>query len=117
MIIAKIEDDYIEVIALDKTFGKLHQLFHRYNFYINSNNPKEKVILEDSYAQLNTKLTIDKIDELKKSRKTIDKLSDKKLKNLLDEYENYQKVYNLDEQRIVHMTKEEILNLNQDLNN
>ena len=30
MLIAKIENDYIEVIALDKTSGKMHQLFHNY---------------------------------------------------------------------------------------
>lgn len=50
MLIAKIEDEYIEVIALDKTAGKMHQLFHNYNLYIDSLNPKEKVIFEDSYA-------------------------------------------------------------------
>ena len=34
MLVAKIEDDYIEVIALDKTAGKMYQLFHNYNIYI-----------------------------------------------------------------------------------
>lgn len=115
MIIAKIENDYIEVIALDKTAGKMHQLFHEYNFYINSVKPNEKVITEDSYAQLNTKLTIENIEELKSSRKCLDKLSLLKLNELLNEYNNYQKKHNLSEQRIVHMTKEEILNLNPDL--
>ena len=37
MIISKIEKDYIEVIAIDKTKGKLHQLFHNYNYYLNCN--------------------------------------------------------------------------------
>ena len=71
MLIEKIKDDYIEVIALDKTKDKLHQLFHNYNYYINCEFPKEKVILEDSYAQLNTKLTIENVGQLKKERKTI----------------------------------------------
>ena len=78
------------------------------NYYINSTNPCETVIFEDSYAQLNTKLTIDKINELKCARRTINKLSKKKLENLLDSYHNYQQKYGLDEQRIVHMTKNEI---------
>lgn len=116
MIVAKIEDDYIEVIALDKTAGKLHQLFHYYNFYISCDKPKESVISEDSYAQLNTKLTIDNIPELKFSRKTTDKLSSIKLNTLLDEYQNYQDNNNLKEERIVHMNKEEILKLNPDIN-
>ena len=115
MLIAKIESDYIEVIAMDKTAGKMHQLFHNYNFYINSEDPKENVIYEDSYAQLNTKLTIDKIDNLKKARKTISKLSKNKLDEVLTEYNEYQYKYGIDEQRIVHMTVEEILSLNADL--
>lgn len=115
MLIAKIENDYIEVIALDKTAGKMHQLFHNYNLYIDSENPKEKVIYENSYAQLNTKLTIDKIQELKNSRKTKEKLSKDKLKEVLDKYKNYQDKYGVDEQRIVHMTNNEILYLNPNL--
>lgn len=115
MLIAKIENDYIEVIVLDKTAGKMHQLFHNYNLYIDSENPKEKVIYEDSYAQLNTKLTIDKIQELKNSRKTKEKLSKDKLKEVLDKYKNYQDKYGVDEQRIVHMTNNEILYLNPNL--
>ena len=117
MLIAKIEKDYIEVIALDKTAEKMYQLFHNYNYYINSNNPLEEVIFEDSYAQLNTKLTIDKIDDLKNARKTCSKLSKNKLNDLLKEYNLYQEKYGIDEQRIVHMTYKEILKLNPDLKN
>lgn len=115
MIIADINDDYIEVIALDKTRGKLHQLFHYYNFYISYDNPKESVISEDSYGQLNTKLTIDKILELKNARKTLKKLSTKKLNALLKEYKDYQNNHNLDEKRVVHMSRDEMLKLNPEL--
>lgn len=115
MIIAEINDDYIEVIALDKIAGKLHQLFHYYNFYISNSEPKETVINEDSYAQLNTKLTIDNIEELKNSRKTLKKLSSKKLNELLKEYKDYQNNHNLDEQRVVHMSRDEILKLNPEI--
>lgn len=52
MLICRVEKKTIEVIALDKTAGKLHQLFHKYNYFINCLNPKESVIFEDSYAQL-----------------------------------------------------------------
>lgn len=97
MLVAKILNDYIEVIAIDKTAGKLHQLFHKYNHYINSENPHESVITEDSYAQLNTKLTIDKIDQLKNARITTKKLSKEKLSELLMEYNIYQEKYGVDE--------------------
>ena len=43
MLIAEINDEYIELIALDKTAGKLQQLYHEYNLYIDSLNPKESV--------------------------------------------------------------------------
>ena len=115
MLIAKIYDDYIEVIALDKTAGKLHQLYKPYNFYINSINPKAKVIFEDSYAQLNTKITLEWNDCLLHSRKTDNCLSKEKLKEVLTEYEEYQNNNSLLEERIVHMTINEIILLNPDL--
>ena len=115
MLIEKIKDDYIEVIALDKTKDKLHQLFHNYNYYINCEFPKEKVILEDSYAQLNTKLTIENVGQLKKARKTIEKLSKNKLKDLLTEYNHYQNNNKINFERIVHMRFDEILDLNPEL--
>ena len=112
MLIANISDEYIEVIAIDKTAGKLHNLYYPYNQYINSDNPKETVILEDSYAQLNTKLTIENFDGLKKYRKTTDLLSKSKLKELLKEYNEYQNENKIKEERIVHMTKEELIAMN-----
>lgn len=112
MLIAQINNEYIEVIAIDKTDGKLHNLYYPYNKYINSENPKETVILEDSYAQLNTKLTIENFDDLKKYRKTTDLLSKIKLKELLKEYNEYQNENKIKEERIVHMTKEELIAMN-----
>lgn len=112
MLVAKINEDYIEVIAIDKTAGKLHQLFRPCNHYINSKNPDERVIYEDSYAQLNTKLTIENFIELPKFRKTVDCLSRTKLKELLEHYDEYQCNNKLDESRIVHMTRAELLELN-----
>ena len=116
MLIAEINDEYIELIALDKTAGKLQQLYHEYNLYIDSLNPKESVIYEDSYAQLNTKLTIENFEELIKSRKTTEKLSKEKLNEVLSEYKNYQMKHIIDENRIVYMDKKEVIALNNELN-
>jgi len=115
MLVAKIYDDYIEVIALDKTQGKLHQLYKPCNHYINSTNPKETVIFEDSYAQLNTKITLEWNDCLLQSRKTKNCLSKEKLKDVLETYEEYQNNNQLLEERIIHMTINEIIKLNPDL--
>ena len=112
MLIAKIEDDYIEIIAIDKTAGKMHQLYRACNHYINCKNPDETVLYEDSYAQLNTKLTIEKFPELVVFRKTLDCLSNKKLNDLLEHYDEYQSHNVLEEDRIVHMTKSELLEMN-----
>lgn len=115
MLIASINKEYIEVIALDKTAGKLQNLYRVYNRYIDSDNPKETVIYEDSYAQLNTKLTIENFEQLKSARKTTDLLSKKKLDEILLDYVEYQTLNIIREERIVHMNKEEILYLNDDL--
>ena len=112
MLIAEINDDYIEVIAIDKTAGKLQNLYYPYNWYINSENPKESVLFEDSYAQFNTKLTIELFSGLSAFRRTEDTLSKKKLDELLFEYKTYQKENKVKEERIVHMTKYELLELN-----
>lgn len=115
MLICRVEKKTIEVIALDKTAGKLHQLFHKYNYYINSSNPKESVIFEDSYAQLNTKLTIELTEELIKARKTVNKLSQDKLQDLIETYNDYQKYNKIDDDRIVYMSSTELLKLNPNL--
>ena len=115
MLICRVEKKTIEVIALDKTAGKLHQLFHKYNYFINSLNPKESVIFEDSYAQLNTKLTIELTEELIKARKTVNKLSQDKLQDLIETYNDYQKYNKIDADRVVHMSSTEILKLNPNL--
>ncbi len=112
MLISKIEDSYIEVIALDKTAGKMHNLFRAYNKYINVENPRETVIYEDSYVQFNTKIILEKFSELTYFRKTKDTLSKLKLKEIIDEYYEYQSNNIIDENRKVYMTKEEILSLN-----
>lgn len=70
----------------------MQNLYYPYNIYINSDNTKETVIREDSYAQLNTKLTIELFDELSNYRKTIDTLSKQKLEELLKDYKEYQKI-------------------------
>ena len=112
MLIAEIKDDYIEVIAIDKTAGRMHNLYYPFNYYINSEIPKETVIREDSYAQLNTRLTIENFLELSSYRTTTDTLSKNKLEDLLYRYKEYQSENAIKEERIVYMSKYELLELN-----
>ena len=45
-----IDDNKIEVIAIDKAREKISQLYNEANYFLDSENPKEKVIYVDSYA-------------------------------------------------------------------
>lgn len=110
--ISNIEENNIEVIAIDKAKDKLHQLFSEANFFINSDDPKEKVIYVDSYAQLNNSLTIEYFPEIVKYRRTKQKLSKQKLDDLLEEYNKYHENNIIPDERIVYMTKEDILKWN-----
>ena len=62
--------------------------------------------------RFNTKLTIELFSGLSAFRRTEDTLSKKKLDELLFEYKTYQKENKVKEERIVHMTKYELLELN-----
>lgn len=115
MIIYSIANNVIRLIAVDKVSGALHQLYHPYNCFISHTEPKEKVIFEDSYAQLNTIIEIEEFDDLVFSRKTLATLSKVKFDELKERYEVYQLKYSIPEERIVFMTKEEVIELNNDL--
>lgn len=114
--IIDIDEEKIEVIAIDKARDKISQLYSEANYFIDSENPREKVIYVDSYAQLNNTLTIEYFPELIQFRKTKEKLSQEKLKDLINEYKMYHKNNFIPDERKVHMTKEEILKLNKKRN-
>lgn len=111
--IVNIDENNIEVIAIDKVEDKLYQLFSEANRFIDHENPTEKVIFVDSYAQLNNKLTIENFPELVQFRRTTSKLSEGKLRELIQDYKEYHQNNFIPDERKVHMTKEEILELNQ----
>ena len=111
--IIDISENIIEVIALDKAQNKVYQLYSEANRFIDHENPHEEVISVDSYAQLNNKLTIENFPELIKFRKTTKKLSEKKLSELIQDYKKYHHDNIIADERKVHMTKEEILKLNE----
>lgn len=117
MLIYSIDDEYIEVIAVDKSKDKLFQLMKKCNVYINVNNPDETVLYEDSYCQLNNRITLENFSEIGLSRHTLAKLSERKLQDILNKYETYHSENIIDDNRQVHMTKAEILQLNPDLIN
>lgn len=110
--VISIDENKIEVIAIDKARDKIAQLYNEANYFLDSENPKEKVIYVDSYAQLNNTLTIEYFPEIIKFRKTKEKLSYKKLQDLINDYNEYHKNNFIPDERKIHMSKEEILKLN-----
>jgi len=110
--IIDIENDRIEVIAIDKARDKISQLYNEANYFLDCDNPKEKVIFVDSYAQLNNTLTIEYFPEIIQFRKTQAKLSPEKLKDLIQEYKEYHENNSIPKERTIYMTKKEILELN-----
>lgn len=112
LLIAKINKKSIELIAIDKIKGQLYNLYYPFNKYISCTNPIEKVISKDSYAQLNNKIIIENFESLKKYRKTINTLSKNKLKELLNDYFEYQKNTIIKKERKVYIKKEELKELN-----
>lgn len=110
--VINIDDNKIEVIAIDKARERISQLYSEANHFIDSENPNEKVIYVDSYAQLNNTLTIEYFPELIQFRKTEETLSREKLEELISDYNAYHRNNFIPDERNVHMTKEEILNMN-----
>ena len=114
--IINIEEDKIEVIAIDKAKDKMYQLYSEANYFIDSENPKEKVIYVDSYAQLNNTLTIEYFPEIINFRRTKEKLSKQKLANLVNAYKEYHRINSIPNERQVYMSKAEIIKLNPIIN-
>ena len=112
--IISIDENKIEVIAIDKARDRIFQLYNEANHFIDHENPNEKVISVDSYAQLNNTLTIEYFPEIVKYRKTKIKLSQEKLDDLIQDYKEYHNNNFIPDERKVHMSKKEILELNKE---
>lgn len=103
----------IEVIHLDSTYGKpAWKALLPCNALIKFDNPKETVIDEESYAQLDNKFQIEMFHELIQTRRQIEKLSKDKLDNIIYRYNKYHKENGISDDKNVYMDKIEILNLN-----
>jgi hypothetical protein len=111
-IIVSTNDDYVEVLQVDSLKGKERKAAFRSNKTIFCDNPNETVIDVDSYAQLDNRFTIEQHLGLLRFRRQTDKLSQGKLKTLIEAYREYQSNNVIDENKIVHMTVEEIEELN-----
>lgn len=102
----------VEVAQIDSLEGKKYKAAFRSNKVLFCDNPSESVIDKDSYIQMDNKFTLELYDGLMRYRRQTDKLSCKKLQDVIAAYRKYQKEHHLDENKIVYMEKDEIENLN-----
>ena len=85
------------------------------NVTIKKSDPEEIVIDKDRFVQIDNIIQLENFPKLETKRRQIDKLSDKKLKKVLDKYLEYKENEWIDDNKKVFMNKEEIISLNEDL--
>ena len=82
------------------------------NKVIYCDNPSETVIDKDSYIQLDNSFQIEYFEDLAIYRRQTETLSKEKLREVLEAYHSYHEENEIDDLKIVFMSKNEILRLN-----
>ena len=102
----------VEIAQLDTLAGKEYKAARKSNKVIYCDNPFESVIDKDSYIQLDNSFQIEYFEGLTRYRRQTDTLSECKLAEVLAAYRKYHEENEIDEAKIVFMSKSEILRLN-----
>lgn len=102
------EFNTVEIAQLDSLAGKEYKAAMRSNKVIYCDEPQEVVIDKDSYVQLDNTLKLELYDGLETYRRQTDKLSQEKLKSVLQAYKRYHKDHEIDENKQVYMTQSEL---------
>lgn len=114
-------NDILEVIQINsiKNNNRWRLFYYRSKtsnlsptYIIPVDNPDEKVINRDSFAQLDNRFLIEHFSGIEKFRKHCEKLSENKLKNLFDKYKEYHEKELIDENKQVYISKDEFEKLN-----
>ncbi len=103
---------YYEVAQFDSLAGKEYKALMSSNKIIYCDNPNETVILKDSFVQMDNKFMIEDYPELANYKRTEDTLSQSKFDDLIAAYNKYQESYQIDDDKIVYMNKNEVETLN-----
>ena len=108
--INKTEINIIEIAQLDKIRGKEYKALFKSNKIVYKEN--ETVINEDSFIQLDNQFLLENFEELDYYKTTEDKLSQPKLNDIINAYFKYHENNEIDDNKCVYMSKEEIIRLN-----
>ena len=106
------EDNVVEVGQLHSLEGKPFEAIDNKNKVIFQGSPNETVIDKDSFIQKHNTILLEYYDDLEKYRRQRGKLSERKLKSVIEAYKKYHKEHQIDEDRIVYLDKDELENLN-----
>lgn len=85
------------------------------NVTIKKTNPDEFVIDKDSFVQIDNIIQLEYFPKLESKRRQKEKLSSEKFNKVLQRYNEYKDNEWIDDNKKVFMTKEEIIELNEDL--
>lgn len=105
----------IEVVQFDSLEGKEHKAMFKATKVVLNRNPNETVIDKDSFVNLDTKYQIEIFDELVRSRRQTDKLSKEKLDEVIRSYDAYHMMNKIFENKMVYMSKSDIISMNNNL--
>lgn len=101
----------VEIAQIDSLEGKEYKAAMRCNKVVYCDSPFETVIDKDSYIQLDNVFLVEFYGGLTEYRRQTDKLSEKKLNDVLKAYKSYHVKHHIDENKQVYMGREEFENL------
>lgn len=106
------DENVVEVGQLHSLKGKPYEAIDNKNKVIFNTLPEETVIDQDSFIQKNNTVLLEYYDTLSKYRRQADKLSKKKLEDVISAYKEYHRLNEIQEDHIVYLEKIEIEQLN-----
>lgn len=102
------ELNVVEIAQLDSLKGKEWKAFKWGNKPIYATNPTETVIDKDSYIQMDNTFLLENYCGLEHYRRQEDKLSEKRLNDVVSAYRKYHKTHQIDEDKQVYITRVEL---------
>lgn len=110
------EKNILEVAHIDSiTEEKKWKALLKTNVTIKKTNPDEFVIDKDSFVQIDNIIQLEYFPKLESKRRQKEKLSSEKFNKVLQRYNEYKDNEWIDDNKKIFMTKEEIIQLNEDL--
>ena len=107
------ENNIVELGQLHSLEGKEYEAIDNKNKIIFKSMPEETVIDTDSFIQKHHKIQVEYFDGLTQFRRQTDKLSRQKLDEVIEAYDQYHLKYQIEEDHIVYMDKDELMELNE----